>query len=240
MANLVFLAGALVRPPELRYTVKGVAVLEATLGGVSAKGERERTWYCRVRLLGGHAEAIADRLEVGALLLGEGRLEYRQWEQGGEKRSELQVVLNRLGFLEREGREVRVDARGQPLLLNALNLALLSGNLTRDPELRHTPQGTPVARFGLAVNEWRQGEERAHFVEVQAWRHLAERVGRMRRGQGVMLSGGLFAESWLGSDGVKRYRLFVEADQVWERAWLTSPGLHKEAGLDVPEDALPF
>ncbi|MCH1928459.1 single-stranded DNA-binding protein, partial [Shewanella sp. C31] len=64
------------------------------------------------------------------------------------------------------------------------------GNLTRDPDLRYTPQGTAVVRLGLAVNERRRGqggdgafpsgkqpEERTHFIEVQAWRDLAEWAG---------------------------------------------------------------
>ncbi len=58
------------------------------------------------------------------------------------------------------------------------NKVLLMGRLTRDPELRYTPQGTPVADIGLAVNrEYTAGDERRKettFVDVTAWRRQAE------------------------------------------------------------------
>ncbi len=59
-----------------------------------------------------------------------------------------------------------------------LNKVILIGNLTRDPELRYTPDGTPVVSFTLAVNRPftnQQGERDADFIPIVAWRKQAER-----------------------------------------------------------------
>ncbi|MCS6869048.1 MAG: single-stranded DNA-binding protein [Thermus sp.] len=217
--NRVFLIGALAAPPDMRYTPGGLAVLDLTLAGqdfLESGGQgREVPWYHRVRLLGRQAEMWGDTLKKGQLLFVEGRLEYRQWEREGEKRSELQVRGEFVDPLEPRGRETQEDARSQPRLRHALNQVLLMGNLTRDPDLRYTPQGTAVARLGLAVNERRRGqggeEERTHFIEVQAWRELAEWAGELRRGDGLLVIGRLVNDSWTGSNGERRFQTRVEA-----------------------------
>lgn len=78
--------------------------------------EKEVPWYHRVRLLGRQAEMWGDVLEKGQPLFVEGRLEYRQWEKDGEKRSELQVRGEFIDPLEARHRETVEDARGQPRL----------------------------------------------------------------------------------------------------------------------------
>ena len=58
-----------------------------------------------------------------------------------------------------------------------LNQIILIGNLTRDPELRYTPEGTPVASFTVAVNRSfvnREGEREADFIPIVVWRKRAE------------------------------------------------------------------
>ena len=60
--------------------------------------------------------------------------------------------------------------------MSGLNQVVLIGNLTRDPELRYTPDGTPVASFTIAVNRPfvnRQGEREADFVPIVVWRKRA-------------------------------------------------------------------
>ena len=93
-----------------------------------------------------------------------------------------------------------------------LNKVMIIGNLTRDPELRNTPSGVPVASFAVATNQvWNdqngQKQERVEFHNIVAWRKLAEICGQyLRKGSKVYVEGRLQTRDWVGQDGVKRYR----------------------------------
>jgi single-strand DNA-binding protein len=245
----------------MRYTPGGLAILDLNLAGQDAftdesGQEREVPWYHRVRLLGRQAEMWGDLLEKGQLIFVEGRLEYRQWEKDGEKRSEVQVRAEFIDPLEGRGRETLEDARGQPRLRRALNQVILMGNLTRDPDLRYTPQGTAVVRLGLAVNERRRGqeEERTHFLEVQAWRELAEWASELRKGDGLLVIGRLVNDSWTSSSGERRFQTRVEALRLERptrgpaQAGGSRPLTVQTGGVDIdegledfpPEEDLPF
>ncbi|SDE90724.1 single-strand binding protein [Thermus arciformis] len=261
--NQVFLIGTLTARPDMRYTQTGLAVLDLNLAGQDvlldeAGQEKEIPWYHRVRLLGRQAEMWGDVLEKGQPIFVEGRLEYRQWEREGEKRSELQVRGEFIDPLEARHRETVEDARGQPRLRRALNQVFLMGNLTRDPDLRYTPQGTAVVRLGLAVNERRRGqggeEERTHFIEVQAWRELAEWAGELRKGDGLLVIGRLVNDSWTSSSGERRFQTRVEALRLERptrgpaQAGGSRPQPVQTGGVDIdegledfpPEEDLPF
>lgn len=262
--NQVFLIGTLTARPDMRYTPGGLAILDLNLAGQDvftdeSGQEREVPWYHRVRLLGRQAEMWGDLLEKGQLLFVEGRLEYRQWERDGEKRSEVQVRADFIDPLEGRGRETLEDARGQPRLRRALNQVILMGNLTRDPDLRYTPQGTAVVRLGLAVNERRRGQEavnaeRTHFLEVQAWRELAEWASELRKGDGLLVIGRLVNDSWTSSSGERRFQTRVEAQRLERptrgpaQAGGGRPQIVQTGGVDIdegledfpPEEDLPF
>ena len=95
----------------------------------------------------------------------------------------------------------------------------LVGNLTREPELRHTPNGSVLANFGLAVNRrWRAGEdwqEQTSFFNVVAWRELGENVAAsLRRGDLVVVHGRLEQRSWTTDGGERRSTVEVVADDV--------------------------
>ncbi|MGQ9590652.1 MAG: single-stranded DNA-binding protein [Planctomycetota bacterium] len=97
------------------------------------------------------------------------------------------------------------------------NKVLLIGRLTRDPELRYTPQGTPVSEIGLAVNrEYAVGNERRKettFVDVTLWRRQAEVACQyLKKGQPIFIEGRLVLDSWETPDGQRRSRLRVVAD----------------------------
>ncbi len=258
--NRVLLLGTVTQTPELRYTPGGLAVLEVTVAGqdrVETEGGelREIPWYHRVKLLGRYAELLAEQLAAGTPVFVEGRLDYRTWESDGQRRSVLEVRVDRIEPLvsDREGRTV-TDARGQERLTDALNQVVLIGNLTRDAELRYTPQGTAVTRFGLAVNETftsrGQEQEKTHFVDVTAWRDLAEWAGELKKGEPVLVLGRLVNDSWTAQDGSRRFVTRVEARRIEK---LTRPpeggakpapagGVDLEDGLDEfpPEEDLPF
>jgi single-strand DNA-binding protein len=95
------------------------------------------------------------------------------------------------------------------------------GNLTRDPELRYTPNGASVATFGVAVNrrwqnrESQQWEESTSFFNVTCWRDLAQNVSEsLEKGSRVVVSGRLEQRSWETQQGERRSVVEVVADEV--------------------------
>ncbi|HLD11419.1 MAG TPA: single-stranded DNA-binding protein [Patescibacteria group bacterium] len=93
----------------------------------------------------------------------------------------------------------------------SLNKVLLIGNLTRDPELRYTPQGTAVCSFGLATNRsWVPSEggekrEETEFHRIVAWNKLAELCNQLlSKGRKVYVEGRLQTRTWEGQDGQQR------------------------------------
>ncbi len=101
-----------------------------------------------------------------------------------------------------------------------LNTVILMGRLTRDPELRQTPQGVSVASFTLAVdrNYARQGEDKqTDFINITAWRNTADFVSKyFTKGQLVAVRGRLQVRSWDdAASGQKRYATDVVADEVF-------------------------
>lgn len=96
------------------------------------------------------------------------------------------------------------------------NKVIIAGNITRDPELRTTPKGTAIAKFGLAINRNWTGEdgqkrEEVTFVDVDAFGKQAEIVGKyFRKGRSVLVEGRLKLDQWDDKQtGQKRSRLGV-------------------------------
>jgi single-strand DNA-binding protein len=99
------------------------------------------------------------------------------------------------------------------------NKVILIGNLTRNPELRYTPNGTPVASLGLAVSRrYRQGEdlkEEVCFVDVVVFGKQAEHCGQyLSKGNGVIVDGRLQQRRWETEDGQKRSKHEVVAQTI--------------------------
>ncbi len=99
-----------------------------------------------------------------------------------------------------------------------LNRIILIGRLTRDPELRYVPSGQPVASFSLAVDRPfvnQQGERGTDFIDIVAWRKLAEQVTQhLSKGRLVAVEGRLQIRSYETQDGQKRKVAEVVADAV--------------------------
>lgn len=101
-----------------------------------------------------------------------------------------------------------------------LNKVMLIGRLTRDPELKATPQGTNVATFSIATNlVWTdqngQKQEKVEFHNIVAWRRLAEICGQyLKKGSKMYAEGRLQTRDWVGQDNVKRYRTEVVMDNM--------------------------
>lgn len=95
------------------------------------------------------------------------------------------------------------------------NKVMLIGNLTRDPELRHTPNGTAVAEFGLAINRTfrsqdGQQQKEVTFVDITAFGKQAETLKQyMTKGKSIFIEGRLRLEQWTSKEGQKRSKLSV-------------------------------
>lgn len=102
--------------------------------------------------------------------------------------------------------------------MSGLNQVVLIGNLTRDPELRYTPDGTPVASFTIAVNRPfvnRQGEREADFVPIVVWRKRAETCSEyLMKGSQVAIQGRLQVRNYEDKDGIKKWVTEVIAGTV--------------------------
>lgn len=104
-------------------------------------------------------------------------------------------------------------------MARSVNQVMLMGNLTRDPEVRQTPNGQSVCSFGLALNRSFKGsdgqwQEATDFVDIVAWAQLGERVAQyVHKGSRVLVQGRLQYRSW-EQDGQKRSKLEVIAGDV--------------------------
>lgn len=98
----------------------------------------------------------------------------------------------------------------------SVNSVVLSGRLTRDPELKTVgADNRPVCKFGLAVDEFSKGEKRANFFDVVAWGQTAETVARyLTKGREVAIQGSLRWRQWETPEGGKRSAVEVVAQRV--------------------------
>ena len=100
-----------------------------------------------------------------------------------------------------------------------LNKIILMGRLTRDPELRHTQSGKPVASFTLAVDrdtKDQNGERGVDFIDCTAWSGTAELISKyFAKGRMAVVVGRLYIEDWTDREGIKRRSAKVKVDQVY-------------------------
>src|SRR3970040_639218 len=105
-------------------------------------------------------------------------------------------------------------------MARSVNKVILIGNLTRDPEMRYTPDGQAVTSFGVATNRrWKskEGEQKedVEFHNLVAWGKLAELCSQlMKKGRKVYLEGRLQTRSWEGKDGVTRQRTEIVLEDM--------------------------
>ncbi|HEY5595252.1 MAG TPA: single-stranded DNA-binding protein [Nitrospiria bacterium] len=126
------------------------------------------------------------------------------------------------------------------------NKVILIGNLTKDPEIRYTPSGTPVANFRLAVNhKYKQGEdlkEEVCFIDVVVFGKQAENCGQyLNKGQSVIVDGRLQERRWETEDGQKRSKHEVVAQAVRfmpKRGETAAPSGKAESAPDDLEPAV--
>ena len=102
----------------------------------------------------------------------------------------------------------------------SFNKVILVGNLGRDPELRYTPQGTPVCSFSIATNERRKDktgemQDQTTWFKVTLWGRQAETASQyLTRGRPIYIEGRLRVEEWTDRDGKQRHTLEVHATDM--------------------------
>lgn len=124
----------------------------------------------------------------------------------------------------------------------SVNSVILAGNLTRDPEVRYTPQGTAVARLGLAVSQVyknRDGEKKEDvcFIDVEVWARQAETCGEyLKKGSPILIEGSLKLDTWSDREtGQKRSKHKVRARRV--QFLSAGPGRSRDTGDVAPPPA---
>ena len=99
-----------------------------------------------------------------------------------------------------------------------LNYTALQGRLTTDPELKHTPTGTAVTTFSLAVERSyaAQGKEReTDFIDIVAWRNTAEHICKyFKKGKMMVVEGSIQTRNYTDKEGKKRKAFEISADNV--------------------------
>jgi single-strand DNA-binding protein len=116
------------------------------------------------------------------------------------------------------------------------NKVFLMGNLTRDPQLRYTPNKQAVCDFGIAINrKWKGQDGQMHdevcFVDCTAWAGRGEAISKyLTKGQPIFVEGRLNFRTWDGSDGKKHSKL----DVVVERFEFLGGGKGRTAGQGAP------
>lgn len=99
-----------------------------------------------------------------------------------------------------------------------MNKVILMGRLTRDPEMRQSPQGTPVVSFSLAIDRRfaREGQQQADFISCVAWSKLAEFICKyFQKGSMIAVTGRLQSRSWDDKDGKRQYATEVIVEEAY-------------------------
>ena len=100
-----------------------------------------------------------------------------------------------------------------------MNKVILMGRLTRDVEMRQTPNGVSLARFSIAVNRrfaGKDAQQQADFINCVAWRQTGEFIARyFQKGSMIAVVGSIQSRSWDGNDGKKQYATEVIVNEAY-------------------------
>lgn len=133
-----------------------------------------------------------------------------------------------------------------------MNRVILMGRLTKDPQMRTTPQNTSVATFDIAVNRQfaKEGQQQADFITCVAWQKTGEFINNFfEKGKMIAIEGRLQSRTWQGNDGKTRVSYEVVVEQAHfcggknEDTQNSAPEEYVENGftdVEASEDDLPF
>lgn len=214
--NKAQIIGHLTEDPQVRQTPSGQSVGDLNIMTKqvikTATGEQVSSSYHNVVVWRGLADISSRFLKKGSQVFISGRIQTDEWEDAntGQKRYKTRITADDMILLDPKNPQPGM-ASGSSSITSALNSAEIIGNITRDPELRQTPNGNNVVSFGVATNyTWKdragQQQEKTEFHNVVAWDTLAQNISQtFRKGKKVYINGRLQTRSWETPDGNKRY-----------------------------------
>lgn len=116
-----------------------------------------------------------------------------------------------------------------------LNKALLMGNLTRDPEIRYTTNGTPICTFDIAINRFFKETKEVTYLKIETWGKQADFCKQyLKQGRSVFVEGRIKVEQWDAKDGTKRKQFVIVAEQI---SFADSKGAPQGGGESVTDEA---
>lgn len=222
--NRAKIIGYVTEKPQIKQLPSGSSVCDVNLRCIS-KEERENskidvTSFHTVTFWGKMGENIAQYTEIGSQLYIEGRIKTESWDgEDGKKRYKTKIIGEDMVFLTPQN-------GGYPAVQSAvfgtgLNSVELIGNLTKDIEVRQTPNGRSVGASSLATNrKWKDkisGEmkEEVEFHNLVFWNELAiEGESQLKKGRKVYIQGRLQTRSWETPEGSKRYTTEIIGENV--------------------------
>lgn len=222
--NRAQIIGHLTQDPEIRQTPTGQSVGDLNIVSkstfINASGQPQTgASYHNVVVWRGLADVCDKYLKKGSQVYISGRIQTDDWEdQEGQKRYKTRVVADEMILLD--PRTPKAAPAEGSAVAGGLNQSEVIGNVTKDPELRQTPNGAQVCSFGVATNfSWknRSGEqqERTEFHNIVAWGDLAQALSEtVKKGRKVYVVGRLQTRSWETPDGQKKYTTEIIADRA--------------------------
>ncbi|MBU1683693.1 single-stranded DNA-binding protein [Patescibacteria group bacterium] len=214
--NRAQIIGHLTEDPQVRQTPSGQTVGDLNIVTkqifTNTSGQAQpSTSYHNVVVWRGLADISSRFLRKGSQVFISGRIQTDEWEDQttGQKRYKTRVVADEMILLDPKNPNPPLAADSQ--VAGGLNQAEIVGNITRDPELRQTPNGDSVCSFGVATNySWKsrdgQDQEKTEFHNVVAWGDIAKTLAdTVKKGRKVYIAGRLQTRSWETPDGNKRY-----------------------------------
>ena len=223
--NKAQIIGHLTEDPQVRQTPSGQTVGDLNVmtrqSFTNTNGQvQQSTSYHNVVVWRGLADISGRFLKKGSQVYISGRIQTDEWEDQntGQKRYKTRITADDLILLDPKMANPALPADSQ--VAGGLNQAEVIGNVTRDLEVRQTPNGDSVASFGIATNfSWKgrdgQDQEKTEFHNIVAWGELAKALGdTVRKGRKVYIAGRLQTRSWETPEGQKRYTTEIIADRA--------------------------
>ncbi len=146
--------------------------------------------------------------------------------------------IDQIGRIARPHKAGWANQKGG-LSLSSLNKVILIGRVVAQPELRYTPQGTPLAKFALAVDRPKgpNNEKETDFINIVAWRRLAEICNEyLQKGKLVCITGALRTRTYETQDGQKRKDFEIQADDMQMLSPREGGGPPPQVRERVPEE----
>jgi len=223
--NRAKIIGYITEKPELRTIPSGTSVCDINLRCISKVKKDDgvavdMTSFHTVTFWAKQAEIISQYSNVGSQLYIEGRLQTDSWDgEDGKKRYKTKIVGEDFSFLM--PKDGGYPSFQSPTFSTGINSVELIGNLTKDLEVRQTPNGRSVGSTSVATNRKRKDGNTGQYIDetefhnVVLWNDLAtEGESQLKKGRKVYMEGRLQTRSWETPEGVKRYTTEIIVEKV--------------------------